>query len=310
MERARTVNELYADRDLYTSQDMFSPPAERLSRVIRFELTTGCDWGKCTYCGGFDGVPFREKSLEEYKGHVDNVMGRMSKTLRNGLTRIFIGGGNALEVETNKLIEAIKHTGNVFANQTYRSPRRISIYGRTDSIRRKGAWGLNRLFLENDSLGFGLDLVYWGVESGSSEVLEYVNKGVSKEDIIAAAREIGRSPVKTSVMIMPGLGGEKFYDSHVKDTVEVLDEIRPKFLTFMGINPDLSSSYARRMLREQEEGKNRPLTDKELVEQMIEIINRMPAFRTKVGCFGCDIDRVGYNPLILLILNTLRISQI
>jgi hypothetical protein len=69
--RVASVDELYADRTLYTSKDMFSPPSERLPHVIRFELTEGCDWGKCTYCGGFDGVKFREKSLEDYKAHVD-----------------------------------------------------------------------------------------------------------------------------------------------------------------------------------------------------------------------------------------------
>lgn len=42
--KVRTLKGLYSDRELFSSQDMFSPPSERLSHVIRFELTTGCNW--------------------------------------------------------------------------------------------------------------------------------------------------------------------------------------------------------------------------------------------------------------------------
>lgn len=96
---------------------------------------------------------------------------------------------------------------------------------------------------------------------------------------------------------MPGLGGIKFYDSHIKETVKVLDRIKPRFLTFMGINPSVNSRYHALMLKEQKKGENRPLTDKELSQQMITIIDEMSCFYTKIGCFGPNIDQVGHNPL-------------
>lgn len=295
--KVRNVNQLYPDKELYSSLDMFSPPAERFHDVIRFELTTGCNWGRCTYCGGLDGVRYRVKTADEYRKHVDQIWERIGKrtALAEDLSRIFIGGGNALEVGTSKLFNAIIYTGEQFMKFTGESPRRIAIYGRTDSIRKKGKGGIERLF--NEDSKFGLDLVYWGVESGSTAVLRYVKKGCTQDGILRAAETLNGTGLGASVMIMPGLGGIKYSDRHVRDTARVLGEIRPKFLTFMGVNPSPKSAYARQLATEKKEGKNRPLTNKELAEQMIWIIEEMPASDTKVGCFDCEDDKISHNPL-------------
>lgn len=294
MNYIQSVQELYQDRSLYSTPDMFSPPSERLSRVIRFELTRGCSWGRCTFCGGYDGVRYSLKTPEQYKEHVDQVWQRIGNEtpLANGLKRIFIGGGNALTVETKELKKAIRYTGEKFVQNTGHGPKRTSMYGRTRDILKKGSHQLADLAL---GLSYGLDLIYWGVESGSSDVLAYVNKGCRKEDITKAAEEVTSTRVQTSVMIMPGLGGMRFYDQHVKGTAEVLGAIRPQYLTFMGVNPARNGPYARKMQQEQEAGTNRPLTDKELAKQMAEMIKQMPFFESKIGCYPPGVDAVGHN---------------
>jgi radical SAM superfamily enzyme YgiQ (UPF0313 family) len=144
--------------------------------------------------------------------------------------------------------------------------------------------------------GLGLNLVYWGVESGSTKVLEYVNKGCTGEEILEAGRKLGKGGIDTSVMIMPGLGGIRYYRDHVKGTAKALSAIRPQFITFMGVNPSPNSPYYKRMQEEMEEGTNRPLRKRELAEQMFEIIKKMSGFPTKIGCFDTSIDQVGFNP--------------
>lgn len=288
------LEELYSEHELYSSKDMFSPPAERLEHVLRFELTTGCNWGGCTYCNGYDGIKSKTKNLEAYKQHVDDIfekIGRESR-LAQSLKRVFIGGGNALSTEQNLLYESIRYTSYRFERDTGEYPQRIAIYGRTDDIINKGSSELQ------DLGGEGLSLIYWGVESGSTKVLDYINKGYSKEELSTAAQIMQDTPmIMTSVMIMPGLGGIKFYEEHIRETAQVLGEIRPNFLTFMGINPAPNSAYTKIMRQEQERGENRPLTDEEQSQQIIEIIDRMPCFETKVGCFDKKIDAVGRNPL-------------
>jgi len=159
----RNIKELYKDRNLYSSPDMFSPPSERLPHVIRFELTKGCNWGKCTFCGGYDGVRFFKKSLHEYKEHVDEVWRRVGwrSRLARSLGRAFIGGGNALLVGTEELCKVIRYTVDQFAENTGECPRRVSLYGRTKDILRHGKKGLVRLNHDAPLL------IYWGIESGS-----------------------------------------------------------------------------------------------------------------------------------------------
>ncbi len=289
----KSLDELYSNENLYSSKDMFSPPSERLPHVLRFELTTGCDWRRCTYCAGYDGIRFREKTLDEYVDHVSDVLEEIGyrTPLARSLRRIFIGGGNALGYQSSeKLGMAIDCTARRFEYYTGNEASRITIYGRTGSIVGKGVQNL-KFLREWSKLG----LVYWGVESGSDAVLDYVNKGCSQAQIFEAAEILHASNLQSSVMIMPGLGGARFYKAHVEDTAKVLNKIKPKFLTFMGINAKPNSKYAHRMQAEQEAGENRPLTDVEIARQMIEIINRLH-FPVKMGCFEAEVDAVSYNP--------------
>ena len=303
---AKSLNELYNIPGLYSSPDMFSPPAERLGHVIRFELTQGCSWRRCTFCGGYDGVRHSIKSPEDYIQHVKKVfdlIGRRS-ALARGLRRIFIGGGNALALDTEILHELLDRTITIFKDNTGYDPHRLSLYGRTDDILRHGEDGLRELrmgkitkFFPVKSLPGVLNLIYWGVESGSDEILTYVNKGCTSDEMKRAAEIIKYAVVDASVMIMPGLGGIKYYDQHIEKTAALLGKIQPRFLTFMGVNVGENSIYAKKMQHEMGNGENRPLTPRETAIQMLEIIERMPSFFTKIGCFNDIIDSVGCNPV-------------
>jgi radical SAM superfamily enzyme YgiQ (UPF0313 family) len=143
-----------------------------------------------------------------------------------------------------------------------------------------------------------MNLVYWGVESGSDDVLAYVNKGCTNAEMEVAARILRRAGIDLSIMIMPGLGGMKYYRQHVEGTAALLGVIRPRFITFMGVNAAARSAYARKMQHEREADENRPLTPKETATQMADIIEQMPNFDTKVGCFDRRVDQVGCNPVI------------
>ena len=53
---------------------MFEPPAERLPNVLRLQLTDGCDYNKCTFCGGFNGIHHSQKTPQEFVKHTDKVV--------------------------------------------------------------------------------------------------------------------------------------------------------------------------------------------------------------------------------------------
>lgn len=274
----------YASPALYSSPDMFSPPAERRIHVLRLELTQGCDHNSCTYCGGYKTIPYKEKAYDEFVQHYQQVKKFLGNHIHD-IRRLFLGGANALSVELDTLEKAI----HFLKGELY--PRRIAIYGTTNAINEKGGAGLSLL---KDA---GLTLIYNGLESGSANVLEYVNKRTTPQDILEAGRAARYANIALSVMVMPGLGGIKYAQSHIDGTVILLNSIKTKFVTFMAVNPADNSAYARRMAAEVKAGTNRPLTDCEIVEQTREIVLGLEPNGQKVGMFDPTIDQVGRNPI-------------
>lgn len=298
---ARSLDELYADPALYRSSQDLLPPSEKLPHVLRFELTEGCSWGRCTYCTGFDHLPFRAKTTNEFQAHVEAVMARIGHDSRLAyqLKRIFIGGGNALAVPTEELRRAIAYAGDSFANRLDRTSAatRIALYGTTKDINAQGRLGIGKFYCDAGEY-VGLGLIYWGVESGSDKVLKFVCKGDSKKRQLQAAEALAKYPIRTSVMIMPGLGGTRFSEEHVRDTAEVLSAINPTYITFLGINAARGTSYARTMADEERAGQNRLLSAREKATEMVEMIEAMKTYYpVTVGCFESGLDRVGKNPL-------------
>jgi hypothetical protein len=298
--------ELLKKEGVYSDQHASIPTAERLEHVIVFEITTGCSYGKCTFCNFYKNQKYGLKSLIEYKKHVEhvwNTLERVAPERIDKITRVFIGSGNALSFQNEKeLINALRFTTDEFNRRTGRVAKRTSIYATTNDILKKenlgrircgGTCDGNNCPLRIYGRKIGVDLIYWGVESGSSKVLDYCNKGYDKESILRAGREIGWAGLEVSMMIIVGLGGKKFEKEHTKETIMIINEIKPKFVNFIGINPAVNSPYFKKMEKEIEAGTNRPLTPKEKVNQMIEMIKKIE-FETTVGCIN---NGTGDNPI-------------
>ncbi len=276
----------YENESLYTSPEMFSPPSERKPHVLRLELVEGCDHNQCTFCGGYKGIPYHAKNTDEFREHFYDVVNAISEGAER-IERIFIGGGNALSVDTDELIEALS-----IVRGTFPGVKRIAIYGRADAIVRKGVLGLGRL-AEN-----GLNLVYLGIESGSQSVLDYVKKDTTVDQVRQAARFVWYAGMKLSAMIIPGLGGVKYSRVHRCETGLLLSEIPLDYVTFMCVNAAPDSPYAVQMADEMADGTNRPLTDVELVTQVRGIVQLLrESSRVNVGMYDCGIDQVGRNPV-------------
>ena len=277
----------------YSDKPMIPPPCERGPNAVQFELTTGCSHGRCTFCDMYGGVDnYREKSLAEFKEHVELVLRSIKPETR--LEKIFIGGGNALTVDTEKLSAAIQYSAQSLVGVGYR-PRKISIYGNTLDILKHGNEGMG--VLKSKKNEFGLEMVYWGLESGNDEVLKIASKGYDSNQAVKAGKILKKSHYDSSIMIMPGLGGMAYFDKHVRDTVRVLNHTRPHWITFMGLKIKPNTPYETWMKRQEELNKNRNLTPYEVCEQTAQIIEKLD-FPTSIGIHGDDVhEGLCFNPV-------------
>jgi radical SAM superfamily enzyme YgiQ (UPF0313 family) len=249
--------------------------------LLRLELTTGCDYNSFTFCSEYAGIEPVKKSFSEFKEHVDQVVAAIGPE-KEGIRRLFIGSGNSLGVATELLREALSYASAVF------TPRRISLYGRTASILAKSVDELKEL------KAAGLSLIYWGLESGSDDVLNYICKDCTRDEMIEASKRLDAAGIEASGMLMPGVGGLKFSEQHVVGTIDLIHHINLSYLTLLSINPAANSPYARNMASEPD---NRPLNPDEVNAQVYRFLEGLNATGLQIGMFTEEVDQASSNTM-------------
>ena len=278
---APKMEQTYRNESLFSSHSLSAPPSERKPHVLRLELTTGCDYNRCTFCTEYAALTPVTKSFDEFREHADRVAASIGAE-KSRIQRLFIGSGNSLRVETGPLLDALNYAGDLF------NPQRISLYARTASILEKSVDELKQL---KDA---GLCLVYWGLESGSDDVLRSLRKDCTCDDMIEASKKLAAVGIEVSAMMMPGAGGLKLSESHIAGTQKLLNHIDIKYLTLLSINPEESSLYTRQM---QSESDNRALTPDEVNVQVYRLLTGLNPTGLNIGMFTEEIDQVSSNSM-------------
>ncbi|MFX1392663.1 MAG: radical SAM protein [Promethearchaeota archaeon] len=199
------------------------PPVEAYSILI--PVTGGCSWNKCKFCGTYKGVyggiqDYAIRNIEDVKMTIDDY----SERNYHGFP-VFLAGGNPTSAPTEYLVEILK-----YVRLKLRNVPRVSSYTKALDILRKTDDELKQL------ADAGLDIVYMGLESGSSKILRIMKKGTNAESMIKAGNKVLSAGIKLSTYIILGLGGYKYSEEHVKETARVLTEINPTIFRFRTLN--------------------------------------------------------------------------
>ncbi|MHC1591824.1 MAG: radical SAM protein [Candidatus Helarchaeales archaeon] len=207
---------------LFYVEPVYRPPSEAKSLLIT--ATIGCSSaaaGHCYFCGSYlihKFIPKKRFRVRPINETIQDI-----KTAReiygNRVRRIFFLDSNAFVMKPDDLIkitqEAYKHHPNL---------ERVSTYACAQDILRKSDEDLKRI---RES---GLQLLYLGLESGSNEVLELQNKGVSVEDTIKACIRAKNAGFKLSITVILGLGGKELSEKHARETGIAISKINPEYL--------------------------------------------------------------------------------
>ena len=74
-----------------------------------------------------------------------------------------------------------------------------------------------------------------GLESGSQEVLDKVKKRSSVEDMVTAVQMADEAGIKSSVIVLLGLGSRELSRKHIKSTVKALNRMQTRYLSFLSL---------------------------------------------------------------------------
>ncbi len=258
----------YENPKLFKSSWRSSPPPEQKSSVLNLELTTGCDYGKCTFCDLYENSIFTQKSLKEFKQHYFDVM----EAIKNHpvpFKRIFLGAGNSLAVKQKDLVDIL-----TFLREENEGVNQFSTFARAKSVLKKSVEDLTELH------NLGLSMVYVGAESGNDDVLKYINKGCTSSEIISAADSLHEAGVNISATFMLGIGGTKYANEHVKDTIKLINRIQPHYVTFVGLDISPNSKYSQQIAEEKD---NCFLTEEEKIIQGKEMLRSLNFYNQRVS---------------------------
>jgi len=205
------------------SQIVIRPPVEAGSVLIA--VTGGCNWNLCRFCGTYKGIygftqDYAIRPLEDVLKDIDIYAEK-----NNHGYPVFLAGGNPTSAPTDYLVKIIE-----YVRLRMKNVPRVSCYAKALDILRKKDEELKQL------AEAGLDIVYMGLESGSSKILRIMKKGTNAESMIKAGEKLLASGIKLSLYIMLGLGGKKLSEEHIKGTARVLTEVNPTIFRFRTLN--------------------------------------------------------------------------
>jgi len=229
------------------------PPSEANSLLL--QVTSGCTWNKCKFCQLYKDRPFRAFSVESIKEDIDTMAyyGEIARRylstgmlfrsydsfeecktmtheelncvylvynwLSHGGENVFLQDGNSLALKPERLEEVL-----VYLKKTFPQVKRVTSYARAET--------LYRITEEQYSClkKAGLDRIHSGYESGSNKVLEFINKGVTKEQQMEAGIRVKNAGIQLSLYFMPGVGGKELSMENAMGTAEVIRQINPDFI--------------------------------------------------------------------------------
>ncbi|MHA1459554.1 MAG: radical SAM protein, partial [Promethearchaeota archaeon] len=146
------------------SHVVIRPPVEASSVIIA--VTGGCNWNRCRFCGTYKGIynviqDYAIRPIEEVLKDIDLY----AEKNYHGYP-VFLAGGNPTSAPTEYLVKIIE-----YVRLRMRNVPRISCYAKALDILRKTDEELKQL------AEAGLNIVYMGLESGSSKILRIMKKG-------------------------------------------------------------------------------------------------------------------------------------
>jgi radical SAM superfamily enzyme YgiQ (UPF0313 family) len=233
--------------------DVYRPPSEARSLIL--QATIGCSHNRCTFCAMYKRKKFRERELNEIIKDIEIAAAYLPQT-----RRIFLADGNALAIDTPKLIKILELLSDTFVRL-----ERVTLYGNPHDLLEKSVEELAEL--GKNKLG----MIYLGVESGSAAVLNAVKKGVTPAEMAEGAAKVKKAGIPLSVTVLNGLAGMEGSLEHARASAQLLNIMDPEYIGLLSLMTVPGTTMHRRF----KEGHLTPLSPWQLLEEIRAIVSEL-----------------------------------
>jgi len=195
-------------------EPVFRPPSE--ARSLIFQVTNGCSWNRCSYCEMYTDPQkkFRPRAEAELLAEI-RACGEQGVEAR----RVFLADGDALVLSMRRLRSILGEIRSSLPSVT-----RVSSYCLPSNLKNKSDEDLQELE------ALGLKVIYVGAESGDDTVLRRIDKGETYATTANALLRARAAGIKTSVMILNGIGGRRYSEQHALASARLVNDTQPDYL--------------------------------------------------------------------------------
>ena len=204
---------------------IYRPPSEADSLLI--QATVGCPHNRCTFCMVYkDGIRFKVRPVEAVK---EDILAAR-KVYGAGVKTLFLPAGNTIAMPTDALCDICR-----FAKEVFPVLKRITVYGSSQFIFKKGIEDLGKL------AEAGLSRIHVGLETGDDVILKQIRKGTHSSEQITAGKWVMAAGIQLSLYVILGIGGKERTVSHAAETARVLNAIDPDFIRLRTFVPKVNT---------------------------------------------------------------------
>ena len=239
-------------------EPIIRPPAEADSLLL--QVTVGCSANSCSFCAAYRNKNFRIVNNDIVVDDIRKAARRYPET-----RKVFLLDGDALVLSTDRLVPILK-----LINESFPKLMRISSYANGYNIIKKSQNELRELAKNK------LTLIYMGLESGSQKVLDACDKRSTVDEMVEAVKKAQDVGIKSSVIVLLGLGGKAMSKEHITGTIGALNRMQPRYLSFLSLMLINGTSLGEQAAS----GEFKELSSVELLKEAREIIEGLNLEKT------------------------------
>ena len=180
------------------------------SRVAAIQTSRGCP-SRCTFCD-------IRLTKHRHRG-TDHVMKELTMLKERGIREFFVVD-DTFTIDRDRVIELCKRMVKENLNIPYKISSRVD---RVDPE------------LLDILAASGCYSIHYGVESGTQRILDYMQKGVTLDQVRETFKYTHAAGIKPFAYLMMGIPTETLED--INRTIDFVDEIKPEYLNYSICTP-------------------------------------------------------------------------
>ncbi len=200
-----------------------------------------------------NGPRYRVRKVEEIK---EDILAARDK-YGSRVETLFFPAGNTIAMKTDNLCEICR-----FSREIFPALMRITVYGSSQYMHKKGPGGLKRL------AEAGLTRIHVGLESGDDAILKHIKNGTGSSEQIEAGRWAMDAGLELSLYVILGIGGMDGSISHAAETARALNSIEPDFIRLRTFVPKAGTP----LLDEVQSGSFRMLGPHDILDETTRLV--------------------------------------